>query len=569
MFLDVIAGNWYNFFPLEPTDQHGFASNVEPGRIDTATNQRTGYHDSYQDQKRYKPQVYVSLAYFKDGWAGSHDFKFGYDWKRDRRYFTKPQPGNIFYRDLNSAVNELELYNSPTTSQNDVVYHAGHIGDTWKVSDRLTLNLGVRFERYVDEFPEQSVVPGGHAALANWPADFNPTERARYMSLIAPKTVDAQTVAETFNVSPRAGFAYDLSGDNRTVVKGYYGRFYFNSADTLADRENPVGDARLRYQFRDLNGNRLLDGPAELGVFRQALGNAGAVEVDDNIRRPYSQEMSGHLEREIVSGLSGRLSYVYKQVRDEWVEIDPTRAAAMTIPFSYLDVGADAVRGTADDQLLDLLDRPASTPQTRLYANATDPAYNSDFQTVELAINRRFAGGWMLLTSFGYTWLDQFHADTTGTGALDALQTLKEYNWRPSQRLFGDEGKETSTIWNYKAVGRYTLPWQIGFSGSWKVQSGRQYARNSAVPFPGDGTQTLRVEEVTANRAPTMSILDFRADKSFGFGRFGRATFMVDVFNALNNGTVMNFATQTGTSYLRVISILDPRIVRFGFRYDF
>jgi len=568
-FLDVLAGNWYNFFPLEPTDQYGFVSNVEPGRIDTASNQRTGYHDSYQDQKRYKPQVYVALSYFKDGWQGSHDFKVGYDWKRDRRFFTKPQPGNIFYRDLNANVNELELYNSPTTSQNDVVYNAGHVSDTWKVSDRLTLNLGVRFERYVDEFPEQSVVPGGHAALANWPADFNPTERERYVALIAPRTVEALTVAETFNVSPRAGFAYDLTGDNRTVVKGYYGRFYFNSADTLADRENPVGDARLRYQFRDLNGNRLLDGPTELGVFRQALGNAGAVEVDDNLKRPYSQEFSGHLEREIVSGLSGRVSYVYKQVRDEWVEIDPTRAAAMTIPFPYLDIGADGVAVTADDQTLDLLDRPANTPQTRLYTNPTDPSYNSDFQTVEFAINRRFAGGWMLLTSFGYTWLDQFHADTTGTGALDALSQVKEYNWRPSQRLFGDEGKETSTIWNYKAIGRYTLPWQIGFSGSWKVQSGRQYGRNSAVPFPGDGTQTLRVEEVTANRAPTMSILDFRADKSFGFGRFGRATFMVDVFNASNNGTVMNFVTQTGANYHRVISILDPRIVRFGFRYDF
>ena len=30
-FLDVLAGNWYNFFPLDPTDQHGFASNVQPG----------------------------------------------------------------------------------------------------------------------------------------------------------------------------------------------------------------------------------------------------------------------------------------------------------------------------------------------------------------------------------------------------------------------------------------------------------------------------------------------------------------------------------------------------------
>jgi hypothetical protein len=568
-FLDVLAGNWYNFFPLEPTDRYGFASDVEPGRIDTATNQRTGYHDSYQDQKRYKPQVYVSLAYFKDGWAGSHDSKFGYDWKRDRRYFTKPQPGNIFYRDLNGGVNELELYNSPTTSQNDVVYHAGHVADTWKASDRLTLNLGVRFERYVDGFPEQSVAPEGIPALATWPADLNPTERARYMALVGPQTVQARTVAETFTVSPRAGFAYDLLGDNRTVLKGYYGRFYFNSADTLSDRENPVGDARLRYQFLDQNGNRLLDGPQELGLFRQALGNAGAVEVADDIERPYSQEFSGHLEREIVEGLSGRFSYVYKQVRNEWVEIDPTRAAAMTVPFSFVDIGADGVRGTADDQTLNLLDRPANTPQTRLYTNPTDPTYNSDFQTVEFAINRRFAGGWMLLTSVGYTWLDQFHADTTGTGALDALSQVKEYNWRPSQRIFGDEGKETSTIWNYKAIGRYTLPWEIGFSGSWKVQSGRQYGRNTAVPFPGDGTQTLRVEEVTANRAPTMSILDFRADKSFGFGRYGRATFMVDVFNALNNGTVMNFVTQTGANYRRVISILDPRIVRFGFRYDF
>ena len=35
VFLDVLAGNWYNFFPLDPTDQHGFAIDVVPGRIDT------------------------------------------------------------------------------------------------------------------------------------------------------------------------------------------------------------------------------------------------------------------------------------------------------------------------------------------------------------------------------------------------------------------------------------------------------------------------------------------------------------------------------------------------------
>lgn len=562
-FLDVIAGNWWNFFPLEPTDQYGFASNVEPGRIDTGTNQRSGYHDTYQDQKRYKPQFYASLSYFKDGWKGSHDFKVGYDWKRDRRFYTRPQPGgDIFYRDLNGAVNELELYNSPNTSQNDVVYNAGHISDTWKMTSRLTLNLGLRLEHYVDRFPDQSFTPNGHAALVGW-------QDARYQAFIAPVSSAGRDVAKTFNVSPRAGFAYDLTGDNRTVVKGYYGRFYFNSADTLADLENPVGNARLRYRFLDQNRNRLLDGPSELGAFVQTLGGAGSVNVDDDIRRPYSQEFSGHLEREIVSGLSGRVSYVYKQVRDEWVEIDPTRAAAMTIPFSYVDAGADGVRGTGDDQTLALLDRPAATPQTRLFTNPTDPSYASDFQTIEFAINRRFAGRWMLLTSFGYTWLDQFHATTTNTGALDALAQGKAYNWRPSQRIWGDDGRETSTLWNYKAIGRYTMPWEIGFSGSWKVQSGRQWGRNNPVVFPGDGSQSIRMEEVTANRAPTVSILDFRADKSFTFGRYGRLTAMVDVFNALNNGTIVNFATTTGTNFKRVLGILDPRIVRFGVRYDF
>ncbi len=66
-----------------------------------------------------------------------------------------------------------------------------------------------------------------------------------------------------------------------------------------------------------------------------------------------------------------------------------------------------------------------------------------------------------------------------------------------------------------------------------------------------------------------MSILDLRVDKSFRFGRFGRVTGMVDVFNALNATTVHQFPTVTGANFKRVIGILDPRIVRFGVRYDF
>ena len=51
--------------------------------------------------------------------------------------------------------------------------------------------------------------------------------------------------------------------------------------------------------------------------------------------------------------------------------------------------------------------------------------------------------------------------------------------------MFGDNGYETSTLWNYKVIGRYTMPFDIGFSGSWKVQSGGNWGRSISVRLPG------------------------------------------------------------------------------------
>ncbi len=128
----------------------------------------TGGNNGYQDQKRYKPQFYTTLSYFKDGWKGSHDLRFGFDWKRDRRSLFNDQPFDIWYRDNNDALAQVDLYNSNVTGINDVVYTSGWVNDTWKISNRLTLNLGARFENYQDEWPEQSLTPNGHPALAGW-----------------------------------------------------------------------------------------------------------------------------------------------------------------------------------------------------------------------------------------------------------------------------------------------------------------------------------------------------------------------------------------------------------------
>jgi hypothetical protein len=575
-FLDVIVGNWWNFFPLRPVrDFDLYDGPWGPGRTNLANSQifDGGANNGYQDQKRWKPQGYVSLSYFKDGWMGSHDFKVGYDLKRDRRSLFRDQPFDVFYRDNGAgatpALSQVDIYNTSVTGINDVVNQAVWVNDTWKLTNRLTVNLGLRYEHYLDRWPEQEFAPNGIPALAGW-------NDARYQGFIAPRTVEARTVANTKDISPRVGFAYDLTGDNRTVVKAFYGQSRWNSADELADKENPVGIAQLRYAFLDctatrttgcdLNGNRLVDSPAELGAFNTTVGGAGFVTIDRGLNRPVTHELSTNVERELVTGLSARVSYVFKGVRDIWAEDDPIRNGAFTVPITITDPGPDNVLNTGDEQSFQTFDRPAATGQERIYTNPE--GYDADFQTVEVALNRRMSGKWMLLTSAGMTWSKMQHVHNA-TAPVPTGYT-RFYSFRPVDRLFGDEfGRETSMVWNYKVIGRYELPWGIGTSGSWRLQSGQNYGRTVSVNMPGDGARVFRVEEITANRYPNISIFDLRLDKSFTLPKqAGKVTFQLDGFNLANSGAVTLFRTTT-VNYREVTELLSPRIFRVGFRWDF
>ncbi len=571
MFLDVLVGQWYNFFPLRPTTESGaFAGPYVPGRFDISTSARLagGPNITYQDQKRFKPQYAVSLSLFKDGWHGSHDFKFGSEGRREKRKFFADQPFDHVYYDavLGVRPQEVEFYNTPNEGINQTNNISAYMQDVWRFSNKLTFTLGIRMDYYKDGFPEQSVNPNGVPALRG-------TTNAQLVALWTPFTVNETWLSETTRFGPRAGFAYDFGGNGKSVIKGFWGRFYFNSApDTIAALVNPVGRTRLRFSWTDQNGNLLIDGPQELGAFLRtvtgSLPGAAGVTVDPDLTRPYGDEFSGHYERELTAGLSGRVSWVYKNLRNEWAVVDLNRIGAYTIPFTAVDPGPDGRTGTADDgPAIQLLSRGA-VPERRVFTNPMDPEYNSDYNTLELAINRRFRNGWMFLTSFEYTWLDQFHGNASSTDALGAAGNGKDYSWQPNIRRFG---RETSTVWNYKLLGRYTLPWEIGISGSYKLQSGRNWGRSLAVTVPGVGSETIRVEPVTANRAPNVPITDIRFDKSLRLGRAGRVTGMVDVFNLFNLGTVTTFRTTTATngSFGEVTSLLDPRIVRFGVRYTF
>ena len=151
--------------------------------------------------------------------------------------------------------------------------------------------------------------------------------------------------------------------------------------------------------------------------------------------------------------------------------------------------GRRAARALVHDSVLTTFDRPADLGSDRVYTNPE--GNNSDYRTIELALNRRFSGQWMVLTSFGYTWRHD------GTD-----------DYRPADRLFLDEnGQESTTLYNYKLIGRYLPPFDIGTSASWKLQSEDTWERMVSVVFPGDSTRTVRVEPNGANRAPAVITL--------------------------------------------------------------
>ena len=112
--------------------------------------------------------------------------------------------------------------------------------------------------------------------------------------------------------------------------------------------------------------------------------------------------------------------------------------------------------------------------------------------------------------------------------------------------MFGDDGIETSTLWNYKIIGRYVLPYDIGFSGSWKVQSGFNYAPHHQ---RDDAGRRRAHDPRRADRLRTAirrsAILDLRLDKSIDLGKFGKFTPMLDVFNIMNSGVPTTCARPT------------------------
>ena len=138
----------------------------------------------YQDQKRYKPQFYVTCRTSRTAGTAATTSSSATTGSATAASSAARSRSTSYYRDQQRRGRTSSSSTTRRTRRiNDVVYNAGFISDTWKFNDRLTFNLGLRFEHYVDSFPEQVHDAERPAAARELAGDLNPAERARYLGL--------------------------------------------------------------------------------------------------------------------------------------------------------------------------------------------------------------------------------------------------------------------------------------------------------------------------------------------------------------------------------------------------
>jgi hypothetical protein len=175
-------------------------------------------------QNTYEVTDSLSMA------KGKHSFKYGGTLMRRQVEFFNPQEGKgYFWIDENTVeytgyeVSELlagGLYDYELGSQSGYFANIGQedgifAQDDWRINRRLTLNLGVRWDLLTRPYEAH-----------NQQSAFNVTTGT--VMLAGQNGISRSIVNQDFHAfGPRVGFAYDLTGDGKSVLRGGYGLFYF------------------------------------------------------------------------------------------------------------------------------------------------------------------------------------------------------------------------------------------------------------------------------------------------------------------------------------------------------
>jgi Carboxypeptidase regulatory-like domain/TonB-dependent Receptor Plug Domain len=285
-------------------------------------------------------QLLEALSWFK----GKHAFKFGFEARlggnsevRDRGssgslsfspLFTSnnsaPNTGNALATFLLGEVNAGSVQTSDRITTR-AEYYAVYAQDDWRLTERLTLNYGLRYDL---ELPRREVDNRMNSFDAT---RINPVSGTPGVVTFAgiDGTPERAFASDVNNIGPRVGFAYRLGGSDRTVLRGGAGVFYGQTVDaTIGDTASLGFSTQATFvvpQAATQSAFRLRDGfPA---YAREPISDAfGAVRVGEkpylavsffnpNQKAPTSYQSNIDVQHQLDSGLVVEVGYIGNEGR--------------------------------------------------------------------------------------------------------------------------------------------------------------------------------------------------------------------------------------------------------------
>jgi hypothetical protein len=534
---DVRFGGFYNW-----SSTRGLIENLTtPGVYDEITDVYSVNYLNYSwsSLAPYTTGISARVSRFLTLAGQQHDVRLGVQFTDGGTEGESVWPGGRQITQRNGAPAYVDV-RDPSISGGHVRAFGVYADDSWTMADRITVNLGLRFDLNTGDIPEMPILDAARNEVGTAEA--------------VPDLVDWKTV------SPRVGVNLKLR-ESGSVMRASYGRYYQGATTNLFSALSPAQAVTRRFGWNPVT--------QAYDILQQITDPRGTYVVDPDLRSPYTDQYTIGVDHELMRSLAIGASYIHKRA-DDFV--------------GRVDVGSTFEPETRSDPLsgspLTVYRRtsPAAARLVRLTnpGPATCTYCTEDwwqrYNAFLLTLTKRMAQNWQAVGSITISKTEGLHSAsnlTTGSSQSSAASS------------FGDDPNELTNAAGllpgdrdimFKLQGSYAFPYEIVLSSNWQWVAGKPYTRRFSVGSLPQGTQTVFLQPRDGSlRMPAQNFVDMRIEKRFRFGAASRITLMADIINVLNIDTPLTWISEVATSanFAKPNLIANPRRAMFALRYDF